>query len=78
MMDEKLNRLRNELGDAVEVIASLGLSCETMLSIVYDDWAGQQHSGVHFDVETARWIAALGASIDISVYTAGPPMAEDH
>jgi len=75
-MDEKLECLRKEIGNSVTEIASLGSSCETMLSIGLDDWAGQ-FTGVYLDAENSRWIASMGASIDISIYSWGPQMEEE-
>lgn len=75
-LDGKLETLRENVGGSTAAIASLSPSCEIRLSIVVYDWAGQQHHGIHLDRETTRWIASMGAEVDISVYSSGPPFPD--
>lgn len=75
-LDEKLQCLHAEIHAASATLASLGESCEIVISIILDEWTGN-HGSVPIGADSIRWISVLGASIDIGVYSWGPEMLED-
>jgi len=76
--ETKLQKLLDMVEPSAAEFAAIGHTGEIQVSIVYRGWAGDwQFGGLHLDADTARRIAALGASVDIKLEAFGPPMPDE-
>jgi hypothetical protein len=76
-VEEKIKTLLKELGPVADRISALYPMCQVSVSIGYHGWGGDpQFGGFHFDVATIRLLYAIGAELDINLYSFGPEMPE--